>query len=111
MAKSCTMGNTIIRALFLVAKYLNCNLYLEHINRCSRLEAIVADSLSKSNYPGIRAIMKQADRFPRRAPDALINWVRNPKPDRSLGDKILADMANTTRLLFHSRKRKSWWVH
>ena len=32
-AKSCTDVNTVIRALYLVARSLNCRLYLEHINR------------------------------------------------------------------------------
>ena len=44
-AKSCTLGNTIIRALYLVTRSLNCTLYLEHISRCSRPEAVVADAI------------------------------------------------------------------
>ena len=53
--------------------------------------------------------MKHVETFPRRAPFVLVRWVLNPKLDRTLGDKILAEMANTARLLSHSRKRKSRW--
>ena len=67
-------------------------MYLEHICRCSRPKAVVADTILKTNYIEKRALMRQADRFPRRAPAALINWVKNPHPDRELGDKILNAM-------------------
>ena len=69
----------------------------------------MADSLSKSNYSEMRAIMRQSKIFARRAPAALINWVKDPKPDRDLWEKILDDMSTTTRLLNRSRKRKSRW--
>ena len=103
------MGNTVIRALYLVARSLNCKLYLEHINRCSRPEDVVTNMLSKSNFMGMRGKMRHTETFPRRTSFALVKWVRNPKPNRNLGDWILGDMAFTTRLLGHSRIRKSRW--
>ena len=48
-AKGCALGNSVIRALYLVTKALNCKLYLEHICRCYRPEAVLADAISKSN--------------------------------------------------------------
>ena len=46
-AKQCMLDNTILRALLLVTKALNCKLYLEHISRCSKPEAVVTDHISK----------------------------------------------------------------
>ena len=33
-AKGCNLGNTIIRALYLVTKSLNCELFIDHVSRC-----------------------------------------------------------------------------
>ena len=70
------LGNTILRALLLVTKALNCKLYLEHISRCSKPEAVVADHISKSNYREMRSIMPLSETFPRRVPSVLVDWVR-----------------------------------
>ena len=65
--------------------------------------------LGQNNFGTFRALMKQADRLPRRAPTALINWVKEPVPDRDLGLKVLDEMSSSTALLGYSRKRKSRW--
>ena len=108
-ANGCNLGNTVIRALHLVTKALNVELYIIHVPRCSCREALVADALSKSNYSTFRALMKDSERFPRRAPTALINWVLDPRPDRNLGDKILLELSGSTRVLGYKRKRKQRW--
>ena len=110
-AKSCHLGNSVIRTQLIVTKSLNCTLFLDHINRCSKPEAIIEDCISKFNYFEMRSIMPLSETFPRRAPAALINWVRDPKPDRDLGEKILNEMSNTTRLLSSDRKMKTHWDH
>ena len=69
----------------------------------------MADAISKSNFPTFRTLMRGSERFPRRAPTALINWVLDPKPDRDLGYKILHDMSTSTRVLGFCKKRKQRW--
>ena len=108
-ANGCNLGNTVIRALHLVTKALNVDLYIQHIPRCSCREAIVADAISKSDFRAFRTLMRGAERFPRRAPKSLEYWVKNPNPDRDLGAKILQDMSLSTRVLGYSKKRKQRW--
>ena len=108
-AKGCNLGNSIIRALHQVTKALNVDLYIHHIPRCSCREALVADAISKGDFRVFRTLMRGAERFPRRAPKSLESWVKNPKPDRDLGDKILRDMSVSTRVLGYCNKRKMRW--
>ena len=108
-ANGCNLGNSVIRALHLVTKALNVELFIQHVPRCSCREALVADAISKSNFTTFRTLMRGSERFPRRAPTALINWVLDPKPDRDLGDKILQEMSKSTRVLGFCRKRKQRW--
>ena len=108
-ANGCNLGNSVIRALHLVTKALNVELYIIHVTRCSCREALVADAISKSNYTTFRALMKDSERFPRRAPTALRNWVLDPTVDRDLGDRILQEMSTSTRVLGYERKRKRRW--
>ena len=108
-ANGCNLGNSVIRALHLVTKALNVDLYIQHIPRCSCREAIVADAISKGDFRVFRTLMRSAERFPRRAPKSLECWVKNPKPDRDLGEKILQDMSLSTRVLGYSKKRKQRW--
>ena len=108
-ANGCNLGNSVIRALHLVTKALNVDLYIHHIPRCSCMEALVADAISKGDFRVFRTLMRGAERFPRRAPKSLECWVQNPKPDRELGDKILQEMSLSTRLLGYCKKRKQRW--
>ena len=108
-AKGCNLGNSIIRALHQVTKALNVDLYIHHVPRCSCREALVADAISKGDFRVFRTLMRGAERFPRRAPKSLEYWVKNPKPDRELGDKILQEMSISTRVLGFCNKRKTRW--
>ena len=108
-SKGCQLGNTVIRALYLLARSLNCSLWVEHIHRCSCSEAIVADSISKSDFQTLRREMSQADTLPRRVPLTLVNWMKNPKPNRLLGEEILAEMSRSTEILGYYKKRKTRW--
>ena len=110
-SSNCDLGNTVIRALHLVTKALNIDLFIKHIPRCSSKEALVADALSKSNYKVFRTLMREAEQLPRRPPAALIKWVNNPNPDRELGSEILRELSSSTRVLGFSRKRKSRWTN
>ena len=108
-AKGCQLGNTVIRALYLLTKSLNCDLWLEHIHRCSCREARAVDAISKSNFKMLRQEMREADMLPRKVPATLKAWMRNPKPTRELGEDIISEMSETTALLGRQRKRKSRW--
>ena len=94
-----------------MTKAHNCWLFLDHVSRCSKPEVVVANHISKSNFRGMKSIMPRCETYPRRVPKALRDWVNNPKPDRDLGTKILANMSEYTRLLGWEKKRKSCWDH
>ena len=108
-AKGCQLGNTVIRALYLLTKSLNCDLWVEHIHRCSCREARAADAILKSDFRVLRQEMREAERFPRRVPLTLVDWMKDPKPTRSLGESIFVEMAKSTVLLGHQCKQKSRW--
>ena len=103
-ANGCNLGNSIIIALHLDTKALNVDLYIHHIPRCSCREALVADAISKGDFRVFRTLMRSAERFPRRAPKSLECWVKNPKPDRDLGNRILHEMSLSTRVLGFATK-------
>jgi hypothetical protein len=104
-AKQCNLGNTIIRAIYLVATALNCDFWVEKIGRCSSVETEAADALSKCDYKRfVRNMPEAADSVPRMVPRALLQWMQDPRPDRELGDSILTEMSSYTELLGYSHK-------
>ena len=101
-AKQCNLGNTVIRAVYLVATALNCDLWVEKVSRCSSPETEAVDALSKCDYGRFLHNMPEADKLPRTVPMALLQWMEDPQPDRDLGDRILREMASSTELLGYS---------
>ena len=102
----CKLGNTVIRAPYKLTRALNCELVLEHIHRCSNQESRTVDAISKSDWAAMRLNMRQADRWPRRVPCALMAWVLDPRPAEGLGDDIISEMARSTTMLGRTCKRR-----
>jgi hypothetical protein len=99
-AKKCNLGNTVIRAIHLVATALNCDFWVEKVTRCSSAGTEAADALSKCDYQRFLSHMPEAaGTMPKVVPKSLIDWMADPRPDRELGGRILEEMAKTTELL------------
>ena len=99
-AKQCNLGNTVIRAVYLVATALNCDFWVEKISRCSSDQTEAADALSKCDFPRLVQHMPEAAAtLPRVVPSTLLEWMADPRPDRDLGGRILEEMSKTTDLL------------
>ena len=99
-AKQCNLGNTVIRAVYLVATALNCDFWVEKISRCSSDQTEAADALSKCDFPRlVQHMPKAATTLPRVVPSTLLEWMADPRPDRDLGGRILEEMSKTVDLL------------
>ena len=99
-AKQCNLGNTVIRAVYLVATALNCDFWVEKISRCSSDQTEAADALSKCDFPRLVQHMPEAaTTLPRVVPSTLLEWMADPRPDRDLGGRILEEMSKTADLL------------
>lgn len=99
-AKQCNLGNTVIRAVYLVATALNCDFWVEKISRCSSDQTEAADALSKCDFPRLVQHMPEAAAtLPRVVPSTLLEWMADPRPDRDLGGRILEEMSKTVDLL------------
>ena len=98
-AKKCNLGNTIIRAIFLIATALDCDFWVEGISRCSSRETEAVDALSKWDYNRFISNMPMAVPMPRLVPRTLLEWMANPRPDRELGGRLLEEMSKTGEFL------------
>ena len=101
-AKNCNQGNTIIRAIYLVATALNCDLWVEKVSCCTSPQTEAADALSKCDYDRFMMNIPEADQVPRKVPLTLLQWMEDPRPDRDMGGRILEEMAGSTELLGYS---------
>ena len=66
------------------------------------MEACAADSLSKANFFKFRKDMPDSDLAPATLPKALLTWINKPEEDRLLGQKLLREMANKTKIVGYS---------
>jgi hypothetical protein len=88
-SKGDTSASIFIRALYLIAAYLECNVHIEHLPRLSDWGAEVTDRLSR-RVSTTRQDEKLLRAFEnRRLPLCLTEWFRNPSPDWSLPFKLL----------------------
>ena len=96
---SCVYCYTIVMAIHEVAVALNCNLVVTKITRCSNVEAVIADALSKADFKRFYELMPNRKVNPGRIPVALLEWINDPREDTKLGKKILQEMAKSTMVL------------
>ena len=91
---SCTLSNTLVKAIATVAAELGCRFFIEKVTRCSNIHASLADALSKGRCVAFRAMAASAGlRFPpspARFPVALLQWVDRPTADPELGSRLLS---------------------
>ena len=96
---SCVYSYTVVLAIHEIAAALNCNLVVTKITRCSNVEAVIADCLSKADFKKFYELMPNRKVSPARIPIALLQWIDDPSEDTKLGQKMLKEMAKYTMLL------------
>ena len=100
---TCDLMNTVLRALFLVQSSLLCKLWVTKVGRCSSRETVAADAVSKADWKRLVSNMKEMDGVAsRKVPESLLQWIRNPRPDRELGMKIVRDMGKRNEMMQYS---------
>ena len=89
----CDLCNTLLVAIHQVSTALAYELFITDIGRCSNVQAIAADALSKCDMPRFLKNMPLANMIPEEVPGALLKWIENPVPDRKLGQKIIEELS------------------
>ena len=83
-------ASTLIRALHLVANFLECRIFVRHVPRLSSRTSIMADSLTRSSTAKaeVWATVVGAQQYGQ--PEPLWEWLCNPQTDWNLGLKLIA---------------------
>ena len=96
----CPYSYTMAKALYDVGKGLGCKVNVEKTKRCSGNGEIVADHLSKGNWEAAWPLMPGKEVDPKRVSVTLLRWIANPYVNLSLGQDILRDMKDYTKVLY-----------
>lgn len=96
---SCQLSSTVVKAIATVAAGIGCSFEIDKITRCSTPLAVMADALSKADFPRFWGTAYQNSGFelglePAWVPPSLLRWVESPRPDDDLGLRILHDVAS-----------------
>jgi len=83
-------ASVIIRAVHLVAAYLECNIVVDHLPRKSDWDSEIADRLTRSGSMNRNDHRLLSSCPPLRMPRCLENWFRNPRADWALASDILS---------------------
>jgi len=92
-SKDDQLASVLMRALHIVAAYLECRVFVEHVPRCTTPASILADSLTRESsatsdaWAQVRGVRKE------RIPKALKHWLRKPSIDWQLGLKLIKDLS------------------
>ena len=95
----CGYLHTVSKALHYVAAALNTDLFVEKIPRRSDLGPVVADELSKGNVAEALGMMGDPCPTMSLVPSSLTTWIEDPHETRTLGEKIVDEMAQFTEVL------------
>lgn len=89
---ACPYSSTVAKAAFDLSERWGVRLIVKKIRRCSNKGAVIADAISKGDFPLVRQMMKDREKAPRVVPSVLWDWVSRPRVDLSLGDKIAQEL-------------------
>jgi len=91
-----TAAAIIVRAIHLIGYWLGCIIHVKHTPRDSSSYSVLADRLSRrlSTKAEHEAEVRLADEY--RAPDLLLDWLRNPVEDWEFANALLDYVINIT---------------
>ena len=87
-------ASVLIRALHIVATYLECHIYAKHVPRQSSKASVVADGLTRASTAKqeIWEMVGEVTQYP--APKVLWDWLENPQVDWQLGLTMIDHINN-----------------
>jgi hypothetical protein len=94
---TCQLCTTLVNAIARVAAAIGCTLTIDKITRCSDTGAVLADLLSKGQFPAFYSTWptdKPRATEPAWIPPAILAWLDHPAVDSLLGDRILKQIAD-----------------
>ena len=105
----CRLCTTLVKAISVVGAGLGCRVAVRKITRCSERGAVLADLLSKARFSEAAQLGRDQgggwETEPARVLALLLGWVAEPRPDDSLGHRLLEFMAaSRVPILGYSRE-------
>jgi hypothetical protein len=94
VSKGDETASVFIRAVYLIAAYLNCAIHVEHLPRMSDFGAEVSDRLSRVRTTTLQDRKLILAFNNRKLPGCLLDWFRNPIADWELPYKLLCHVKN-----------------
>jgi len=91
-SKGDKLSSCLVRALHIVAAYLECRVFVEHIPRCSTDASSLADSLTRESSATKECWDKAKATRREYIPKTLMDWLKEPIIDWNLGFKLIRDM-------------------
>jgi len=96
----CPLCNTLVKAIATVAAGSGCRLEIRKTRRRATQGAVLADEISKGNLSATwDAAGWNLAAEPAAIPKAILKWICNPVGDPDLGEKILSEISERTRVL------------
>ena len=89
---ACFYSYTVAKAIYDVARGLNCRVVLSKVHMYSDVGYTAADALSKAGFGMFYSLMPGKNTEPSWVPRTILRWLRDPKDDLDLGKKILLEM-------------------
>jgi len=93
-AKGDISASVFIRAVYLIAAYLECVLHVDHLPRISDWGAEVVDRMSRRSTTTRQDDKKLRSFEQHRLPSCMIDWFHNPFTDWSLPMQLLSHVKN-----------------
>jgi hypothetical protein len=90
--KGHTWASVLIRALHVVASYLACTVYVQHVPRQSSAASVMADSLTRSSTATAAVWVQATGAEVHVEPHALWEWLSAPSKDWMLGFRLVNEL-------------------
>ena len=83
------MASVLVRALHILASFLECRIFVKHVHRMSSLASVMADSLTRSSTASAEVWAEVVGARKFGPPEPLWDWLRSPSVDWLLGFKLI----------------------
>jgi hypothetical protein len=88
-------ASVLLRALHMVAAFLSCQVYVQHVPRLSSSASMMADSLTRSSTATAEVWAMATGAETHEETAALWDWLAHPKEDWMLGFQLVKVLRNT----------------
>jgi hypothetical protein len=84
-AKGDLLASVLVRAMGIVAAYLECRVHVRHVPRMTSLASVMADSLTRASTANAQVWAAMVGTATYEPPSCLWSWLSKPFPDWDLG--------------------------